>query len=134
VTRRNSTPRQRIDTNIGFGGRMFLTKPEWNCYIRRKPVRYIKKAKPENCEICGKPASPDNPLQNAHIIGFTMGVTHLGLTPEFLDGDENIVAGHRTHCNAKAELSLEGSCLRLKTLGADALPDYLPQQIQEAWS
>ncbi|MHC4374909.1 MAG: hypothetical protein ACYSTO_12265 [Planctomycetota bacterium] len=37
-----------------------------------------------------------------------MGVTKLGLTPDFLDGDENIIAGHRTTCNAKAELNRPG--------------------------
>jgi hypothetical protein len=29
-----------IPINIGFDGRMFLTKEEWDTYRRRKPVRY----------------------------------------------------------------------------------------------
>ena len=119
--------------HIGFDGRTFLTQAEWECYIRRKPVRYIKKRKPDTCEICGGRATQDNPIQNAHIIGFTMGVTQLGLTPDFLDGDDNIVAGHRSICNAKAELGLQGACERLKKLGVTELPHHLPESTLNAW-
>ena len=122
-----------MKTNIGFDGRTFLTEAEWNCYIRRKPVRYIKKSKPEFCEICGEPSTPENPLQNAHIIGFTIGVTRLGLTPEFLDGDANIVAGHRKQCNARAELGLADACSRLRSIGVTELPEYLPDETLETW-
>ena len=122
-----------MKTNVGFDGRTFLTQAEWQCYIRRKPVRYIKKSKPERCDMCGELGTPDNPLQNAHIIGFTMGVTHLGLTPEFLDGDTNIVAGHRKQCNAKAELGLTQVCAHLRAIGIKDLPEYLPEETILAW-
>ena len=48
----------RVKCNIGFDGRRFLTEEEWRTYLRRKPVRYIRKAVSEACEVCGKP--PDS--------------------------------------------------------------------------
>ncbi|MGH7172768.1 MAG: hypothetical protein ACRELG_21000 [Gemmataceae bacterium] len=85
------------------------------------------------CEVCGKPGSNENPLQNAHIIGFDVGVIDLGLTPDFLDSDKNIKTAHRSTCNKQTELDLQGSMDRLRELGEKELPQYLPAWIHEAW-
>jgi hypothetical protein len=124
----------RIERNIGFGGRMFLDEAEWLTYCRRKPVRYIRRPKATACQVCGESGSSENPLQSAHRIGFDVGVIDLGLTPEFLDSDENVVTAHRRTCNKKSELDLQDSMERLRDLGVKELPKYLPAVIQEAWS
>ena len=85
------------------------------------------------CEVCGKPGSTENPLQNAHIIGFDVGVIDLGLSPDFLDSDQNIKTAHRSTCNKQTELDLQGSMDRLRELGEKELPQYLPAWIHEAW-
>lgn len=120
--------------NIGFNDRIFLTKQEWQTYIRRMPVRYIRKRKKELCEICGKPQSKDNTFELSHIIGFKIGFVYFGLTPNFLDGDENIVTAHKRLCNSKAEITHQEICKRLKSLGIDKLPDFLPNETLEAWN
>lgn len=114
---------------------MFLDEAEWLTYCRRKPVRYIRRAKAALCQAwgCGLSGSPENPLQHAHVIGFEVGVIDLGLTPEFLDSDKNIVTAHRRTCNKAVELGLQGSMARLRDLGVKELPQYLPAPIQEAW-
>jgi hypothetical protein len=120
--------------NIGFGDRLFLEEAEWRTYCRRKPVRYIRSPKEAICNVCGGGATVDNPLQSAHIIGFDMGVIDLGLTPNFLDGDNNIVTAHRRTCNAQSELDLPAAMVRLRELfGVKELPRYLPAGIHEAW-
>ena len=119
--------------NTGFESRRFLDLTEWLTYCRRKPVRYPPKAKMPVCGLCGKPGSIENPLQNAHIIGFDVGVIDLGLTPGFLDSDENIKTAHRSTCNKQTELDLQGSMDRLRELGEKELPQYLPAWIHEAW-
>jgi hypothetical protein len=124
----------RIQRNIGFSGRMFLDEPEWLTYCRRKPVRYIRTAKATVCQVCSLPGSSVNPLQNAHIVGFDVGVIDLGLTPEFLDSDKNIVTAHRRTCNKQSELDLTASMARLRQLGVQELPKYLPATIHEAWA
>jgi hypothetical protein len=55
---------------LGFGGRTFLTKEEHQTYCRRLPVRYPRKNLSVTgvCEICGKPATHDNPLQAAELL------------------------------------------------------------------
>ena len=123
----------RIQRNSGFEDRMFLTEAEWRTYCRRKPVRYIRRPKATQCEVCPEPASVENPLQSAHIIGFDVGVIELGLTPEFLDSRDNIVTAHRRTCNKQAEMNLHDSMLRLRKLGVKELPNYLPAVIHEAW-
>ena len=125
----------RTERNVGFDGRMFLDEAEWLTYCRRKPVRYIRRPRAPVCqaERCGLPGSPDNPLQSAHIIGFDIGVIDLGLTPEFLDSDTNIVTAHRRTCNKTLELDLQGPMARLRDLGIKELPKYLPAIIQEFW-
>lgn len=95
-----------VEFNLGFGGRMFLSRDEWATYRRRKPVRYIRRNHGAKCAVCGNPASPDNPFQHAHQIGFKIGVIYLGLTPDYVDSKENIVTAHRRSCNQAAELDL----------------------------
>src|SRR5688572_8091024 len=80
-----------VRRNVGFNGRMFLEEAEWLTYCRRKPVRYIRRPRATTCWLCHSMGSPYNPLQSAHRIGFDVGVIELGLTPEFLDSEENIV-------------------------------------------
>ena len=63
-----------IKRNIGFDNRIFLTEEEWRTYIRRKPARYIKYKKKQICEVCGELGTIEKPLENAHIIGFDMGI------------------------------------------------------------
>jgi len=123
-----------MKNNIGFDNRKFLTKHEWNTYIKRMPVRYIKKKKTECCEICGEKATAENPFESSHIIGFKIGVVYFGLTPDFLDCDDNIVTAHKRKCNSKAEISKESVCQRLSELGIKELPSFLPEEIIELWS
>lgn len=123
----------RAPRNIGFGDRMFLEYAEWATYRRRKPVRYIRRPKAAVCQVCGLPGTNENPLQSAHRIGFDIGVIDLGMTPEFLDSDMNIVTAHRCGCNKKSELDIPGSLLRLRDLGVVELPPYLPAAIKESW-
>jgi hypothetical protein len=125
----------RIQRNIGFDDRMFLEEAEWLTYRRRRPVRYIRRPRALLCELegCGLPGTPDNPLQSAHIIGFDVGVIDLGLTPDFLDSNKNIVTACRRKCNKKAELNLRASMMRLHGLGVKELPKYLPAEIRDLW-
>lgn len=91
---------------LGFNNRIFLTKAEWETYLKRMPVRYIKKEHSEFCKICGKRPTVDNPLQHSHIIGFISGIRNFALTPDYLDSHQNIVSAHRKTCNKLAELSV----------------------------
>jgi len=109
---------------------MFLDEAEWRTYCRRKPVRYIRRPKDTACKVCGEVGTAENPLQSAHIIRFDLGVIDLGLTPEFLDSDKNIITAHRCTCNKQAELNLQGSIARLRELGIKELPQYLPRAMQ----
>lgn len=124
----------RVPRNIGFDGRTFLTEAEWATYCRRMAVRYINLPLESACKICGLPATPANPLQNAHVIGFTPGVLYLALTPEFLDSTANIVTAHRGVCNRAAELSLLDSMARLRALGIAELPSFLPPETLNLWT
>ena len=112
---------------------MFLDEVEWRTYCKRKPVRYIRTLKADVCQICKQPESPENPLQFAHIIGFDIGVIELGLTPDFLDSEKNIVTAHRRSCNKQSELNLRRSMERLRDIGVRELPQYLPVAIQQVW-
>jgi hypothetical protein len=116
--------------NIGFDGRVFLTASEWQTYIRRKPVRYVRRAKAQICAVCGEPAGVDNPLQNAHVIAFDMGVIELALTPEFLDSATNIFTAHRRACNRAAELDVGGAVAYLRRLGIAEVPGFLSPSIK----
>jgi hypothetical protein len=122
-----------IRRSIGFDGRMFLDEPEWLTYCRRKPVRYIRRPRGTTCSQCGSSGLRDNPLQSAHIIGFDVGVIELGLTPEFLDSEKNIIIACRRKCNKKCELDLQASMRRLRDLGVQTLPKYLPEAVHKLW-
>jgi|ERR1017187_2751192 hypothetical protein len=118
---------------IGFDGRVFLEETEWRTYCRRKPVRYIRHPKAIVCCVCGLPGSEQNPLQNAHIIGFDMGVVDFALTPDFLDSAQNIVTAHRRGCNKKTEVNLKGAVAQLVQLRVSDLPAFLPSEIHALW-
>jgi len=94
-----------MKNNIGFNGRVFLTDAEWQTYMRRMPVRYIRKPHGEACTLCGLPASGDNPLEHSHRIPFKLGIVMFHLTPEYLDGEHNIVSAHKRTCNKGVEMS-----------------------------
>ena len=113
-----------IKHNHGFGGRVFLLEHEWLTYMRRMPVRYIRRKYSDTCAICGKPAEADNPLEHSHIIGFLVGVRDFGLTPEYLDSEANTVCAHKRICNAKAEKSQEDVSVFLAAAGHQP-PEYL---------
>ncbi len=123
----------KVKRNTGFDRRIFLTAAEWDTFCRRKPVRYIRKSKERVCQVCGLPATPGNPLQNAHIISFDVGVIDLALTPDYLDSDTNIVSAHRNQCNKAAELDLQRSMIHLGSQGITELPTFLPRFIHELW-
>ncbi len=123
----------KIKENIGFENRIFLSKEEWETYLRRKPVRYIRKKKPDLCEICNKPPTKDDPLENSHIIGFRIGIIYFGLTPDYVDNNDNIVSAHKRICNKSAELDLFSVCKELKNRGIISIPEYLPSFIKDMW-
>ena len=110
----------------GFDGRMFLTQPEWETYMRRMPVRFIKKAHSGVCVVCGKPAEQGNPLEHSHLIGFSVGVKKFALSPDFLDSDSNIKSAHKRGCNAALELKTARVADYLKSQG-HILPYWLPE-------
>jgi hypothetical protein len=118
---------------IGFDGRMFLSEQEWRTYLRRMPVRYIKKEHSSVCSMCGELGTAGNPLQHSHIIGFSMGIISLGLTPEWLDGDHNILSAHRKKCNKSVELILADAMERLRRRGLCSIPSYLPSSVLDMW-
>ncbi len=88
----------------GFDGRVFLTDAEHQTYLRRMPVRYLKQPLAKLCSVCGGPATPEQPFERSHKIPFGLGVKVYRLTPDWLDGDHNIVTAHRGACNKAAEL------------------------------
>jgi len=108
----------------GFEGRIFLEQAEYETYLRRMPVRYIRKKHDAVCAVCGLPPTADNPLQHSHRIGFHQGIKRFGLTPDYLDGHENIRSAHRRACNAETEMSDAEVLTYLHSLGL-ALPSYL---------
>lgn len=126
-------PKEIIKSNTGFNGRTFLTKDEWETYLKRKPVRYSNKDLLPKCEICNLPKTSENPLQNAHRIGFDYGIVYLALTPEFVDSHDYIVTAHKRKRNKSAELSLEKTMSLLKSRGIEKLPDFLPEQVHKIW-
>ena len=67
------------------------------------------------------------------VIGFKIGIVSFGLTPDFLDRDENIISAHKRLCNSEAEITAQDVCERLKSLGIDKLPDFLPNETLVEW-
>lgn len=96
----------------GFGDRVWLTEAEWETYRRRVAVRYPQRSRSnvvardgETCSICGGSArDPQRPIQLAHRVPFKLGVVDWGLSPDWLDGVENLCLAHRGACNDSAEL------------------------------
>lgn len=105
--------------NLGFDGRVFLTDAEHQTYLRRRPVRYVRKVIPasDSCSVCGEDGSVENPLQVAHVVPFSLGVVRFKLTPEWLDSPANLRWAHRRVCNKAAELSVEQTRAHLIELG-----------------
>ena len=122
-----------MKTNRGFGDRIFLTKIEWQTYLKMMPVRYIKKKKEDFCEICGKKPTKENPFESSHIIAFRTGAVDFALTPDFLDKDSNIVTAHKRICNQSAEIDRSEICKRLKKLGILDLSNFLPKDTLNVW-
>lgn len=108
----------------GFRGRVFLEEYEWLTYSRRLPVRRIRRAHSGVCAVCGQAGEPSNPLEHSHKIGFKVGVLLLGLTPDFLDGPDNIVSAHKKVCNRSAELPIGDALHFLKALGVGPVPAF----------
>lgn len=123
----------RVQCNLGFDGRTFLTEAEWRTYLRRKPVRNIQNPKSDTCAICGKVADQNNPFQHIHKIDFDLGIIRLALTPEFLDGDRNIVTAHRTTCTKRAGYGLQNAMRFLRSIGVTTLPIFLPKESRSLW-
>ncbi len=118
----------------GFDGRMFLKEYEWETYHRRLPDRQITGDHSTVCMVCGKPETRDNRFQHSHKIGFAEGIITFGLTPDYLDGPDNIVSAHTTVCNKAAELLPVEICLFLnKDEGVESLPSYLPKEVLDLW-
>ena len=67
------------------------------------------------------------------LIIYQSWIVFFGLTPDFLDQDKNIVSAHKRLCNSKAEITTQDVCKRLKSLGIDKLPDFLPYETLVAW-
>ena len=96
-----------------FDGRKFLFNYEYETYMRRMPVRYLKHLKNSVCSVCDMPAEPDNPLENSHLIPFSVGIRIYRLTPDYLDGKHNIVTAHRRSCNKSVELNHQAILAKL---------------------
>jgi len=117
-----------MKNNRGFEGRAVLTFEEWSTYLKRMPVRYIKRKHSTVCFFCGEPPVRGNPLQHAHRIGFNIGIKKYALTPDYLDSDTNIVSAHRTRCNKAVELSEDEVEDQLHAQGIN-VPMFVQQRI-----
>lgn len=102
--------RSRLVNPEGFDGRAWLSVEEWETYRRRAAVRYPQKLRNEViardgeiCSICG--SDSEKPIQLAHRIPFKMGLIDFGLTPEWLDGVDNLRLAHQGACNDLVECS-----------------------------
>lgn len=116
--------RSSLTETNGFDGRSWLTVDEWNTYRRRCAVRYTRRLLKEviardgdKCKICG--IDDGAPLQLAHIVPFKIGVVDWGLTPDWLDGAENLCLAHAQSCNDIAELTLQEIPHYLQVSGLD---------------
>ena len=117
----------------GFEGRTFLTEVEWRTFLRNAPVRYAdRQLLGPRCSHCGKIGNRSN-LEMAHRIPFKNGVQFLGLTPDFLNNGANLVSAHRGRCNVAVSLSFVDSIRRLREIGVNELPGFLPQYVLEKW-
>lgn len=103
--------RCRLAHPDGFEGRVWLTVEEWMTYRRRAAVRYPQKLRPEvvardgeSCSACG--ADDGRPIQLAHCVPFKIGLIDFGLTPEWLDGKDNLCLAHQGSCNDSVECKI----------------------------
>ncbi|MGO1312881.1 MAG: hypothetical protein ACTMKW_10060 [Brevibacterium aurantiacum] len=73
----------------------------------------------ERCSICGgeRDDSGTRPIQLAHRVPFKLGVVDWGLTPDWLDGVDNLCLAHRGACNDEAELKTAQIPAHLRSLG-----------------
>jgi len=130
---------QRPATWLGFDGRITLTSKEWETYQRRPPIRYTLSQygnipRPTSCDYrhCSVPAKSAKRIASAHGIAFQFGIAKLGLTPDWLDSNENIVGwAHEGSCNNTLGVAeeLEPAISHLLQLRPDYQPpDYLPSE------
>lgn len=105
---------------------MWLSVAEWETYRRRVAVRYPQKTRAqvitrdgECCSICGGDGddSGTRPIQLAHRVPFKLGVVDWGLSPDWLDGVDNLCLAHRGACNDEAELKTAQIPAHLRSLG-----------------
>lgn len=116
--------RSRMVSLEGFDGRAWLTVAEWETYRRRPAVRYPQNLRPavverdgEGCKICR--SDDERPIQLAHRVPFKMGLVDFGLTPDWLDGVDNLRLAHRGACNDRVECSFGEVPHLLASLGLD---------------
>lgn len=113
--------------SIGFDGRVFLEEEEWKTYLRRRPVRYVRRHLLEvdkKCEMCGQVGSESNPIQAAHKIPFSKGIERFGFTPDWLDRTENLGWACRKECNSKMEWT-DDDILKFLEKNRYALPYFI---------
>lgn len=113
---------------LGFDGRVFLTKEEHETYCRRLPVRYAAKnlgTKRVICSKCGKPATLENPLQAAHLIPSGAGIMRFWLTPDWLDGPDNLIWAQKRKCNKEAEIPASQIVEYLKQKSGIEVPKHV---------
>lgn len=111
----------------GFEGRVWLTGAEWETYRRRVAVRYpqnqraaVASRQGELCFTCEEGDRPgEKSMQLAHRVPFKIGVVDWGLTPDWLDGAENLCLAHVGICNDGAELTNPEVAKHLQALGHD---------------
>jgi hypothetical protein len=108
---------------LGFDGAVFLEEHEYRTYMKRMPVRYIKKTHSSVCKHCGSAGTADNPLEHAHLVGFQQGIVKFALTPDWLDSKENIVSAHKRICNKAVELP-DAAVKQLLLSKGLAVPSY----------
>lgn len=114
--------RSKMVKREGFGGRAWLTVEEWETYRRRPAVRYPQRSRPavverdgESCIICG--SDDGRPIQLAHHVPFKVGLVDFGLTPDWLDGVDNLRLAHQGSCNDLVECSFAEVPQLLSSLG-----------------
>lgn len=108
----------------GFSGRVWLSYAEWSTYRRRAPVRYLSRLRTKliqrdgpSCSVCG--LSRPTKIQIAHRVPFKIGVVDWGLTPDWLDGEDNLALAHAGKCNDQIEIVAGDIGRYLESLGID---------------
>ena len=65
-------------------------------------------------------------MQNAHRIGFDIGIIDLALTPDFLDSAANIVSAHKVKCNKERKTSCNTNRVPVYVPNLSSWPVKLP--------